>query len=158
MSDAINNVYDACDPLSKKGTFSHMSSSTRTEREPTVEEILSDPVELLGVVARRLDADWTTYYPFLLLVGSVVLGLVVTIDGGSGGPEALAPPPWAVTLVEALMPLVVLFVYPVGIVASYLVARLVFDSERTDVMLALAIVAGVATATKAASIMFGAIF
>lgn len=135
-----------------------MSTSTPAEGEWTVQEVLEDPWTLLEAVAHRLDADWTTFYPFVLLAGSVVLGLVISIEGGGEGPETVSAPAWAALLVEALMPLAVLLVYPMGLVAAYMVARLVFGSARIDAFLAFAIVAGVATATKAAAIMFGAIF
>lgn len=135
-----------------------MSTSRPTEGEWTVQEVIEDPWTLLETVAHRLDGDWTTFYPFVLTSGSVVLGLVISIEGGGEGPGAVTAPGWAALLVEALMPLAVLLVYPVGLVAAYMVARLVFGSARIDAFLAFAIVVGVATATKAAAIMFGAMF
>lgn len=135
-----------------------MSTSTPAEGEWTVEEILDDPWTLLDAVGQRLDADWTTFYPFVLLAGSVALGLAISIGEAGEGPETVTPPAWAALLVEAVMPLATLLVYPAGLVAAYMVARLVFGEKQIDAFLALAIVAGVATATKAASVMFGALF
>jgi hypothetical protein len=135
-----------------------MSTSTPAEGEWTVQEVVDDPWILLDVTGQRLDADWTTVYPFVLLSGSVVLGLAISIDGAGEGPETVAAPAWAALLVEAVMPLATLFLYPAGLVAAYMVARLVFGEKQIDAFLAFAIVAGVATATKAASVMFGAMF
>lgn len=135
-----------------------MSTSTPAEGEWTVEEVLEDPWTLLDVVGQRLDADWTTFYPFVLLVASVGLGAVLSIPEVGEGPGPVTAPAWAALLVEAVMPLATLLVYPAGLVAAYVVSRLVFGGKRIDAFLALAIVAGVATATKAASIMFGTLF
>lgn len=135
-----------------------MSTSTQAEEKWTIQRVVDDPRAVLDVIGHRLDADWTTFYPFLLLAGSVALGTMLSIDGGSEGPSTVVAPTWAALLVEAVMPLATLIVYPVGLIAAYMVARLVFGQSQIDGMLALAIVAGVATATKAASIMFGSLF
>lgn len=135
-----------------------MSTSTSTEGEWTIEEVLDDPWTLLDVIGQRLDADWTTFYPIVLLAGSVTLGLMLSIGKTGEGPETITAPAWAALLVEAVMPLATLLVYPAGLVAAYMVSRLVFGGKQIDALLALAIVAGVATATKAASVMFGAMF
>ena len=127
-----------------------MSTSTQTEEKRTIQDLVDDPKALLDVIGHQLDADWTTFYPYLLVAASV--------NGTGSGPSTVVAPAWATLLVEALMPLATLIVYPVGLIASYLVARLVFGETEVDAMLALAIVAGVATATKAASIMFGPLF
>ena len=135
-----------------------MSTSTQAEEEWTIQAVVDDPRTILDVIGHRLDADWTTFYPFLLLAGSVALGTMLSIDGGGEGPSTVVAPTWAALLVEAVMPLATLIVYPIGLIAAYMVARLVFGHAQIDGMLALAIVAGVATATKAASIMFGSLF
>ena len=123
-----------------------------------MEEVVEDPRTLLDVIGQRLDADWTTFYPFVLLAASVGLGVVISIPEAGEGSATVTAPTWAALLVEAVMPLATLLVYPVGLVAAYMVSRLVFGSRQIDAMLALAIVAGVAAATKAASVMFGALF
>lgn len=135
-----------------------MSTSSQAETEWSAQEVLEDPRAILDLIGQRLEADWTTFYPFVLLSGSVVLGMMLSIEGTGEGPSVVAAPRSAVLLVEAVMPLATLLVYPVGLVAAYLVSRLVFGESKIDGMLALAIVAGVATATKAASIMFEALF
>ena len=135
-----------------------MSTSTQADEELTVQEIVSDPWKLLGAIAGRLNTDWTVFYPLLLLAGSIGIGMVVTISGTGEGPTAVSTPTWANLLVNAVMPLALFLLYPIGIVAAYQVTRWVFGPAKIDALLAFAIVAGVATATKAASIIFGAVF
>ena len=135
-----------------------MSTSTEVEEKQTIQGVIDDPRAILDIIGHQLDADWTTFYPFLLLAGSVALGTMLSIDGTGEGPSTVVAPTWAALLVEAVMPLATLIVYPVGLIAAYMVSRLVFGESQIDGMLALAIVIGVATATKAASIMFGSLF
>lgn len=135
-----------------------MSASTQAENEVSTQELLTNPRALLNAASTVLEADWTVFYPLILLLGAMGLGIVVTISGTGDGPEVISVPSWAALLVQALMPLAVFLLYPIGIVATYLVARWVFGAGKMDVLLAFAILVGMATATKAAAIMLGAIF
>lgn len=135
-----------------------MSTSTQAETEVSVQEMLTDPRAYVGAAASVLNADWTLFYPIILLGGAIGLGIVVSISGTGSGPAVMSAPSWAALLIQAIMPLAVFLLYPIGIVATYLVTRWVFATESLDVLLAFAILVGVATATKAASVMFGAMF
>lgn len=135
-----------------------MSTSTQADEEVPTQGVDFDPWEVAGSLVERLEGDLTVLYPIALLAGSMGLGLLISIEGGGGGPQTVPTPGWATILIEAMMPLAVFMLYPIGLITSYVVARWAFSAARTDALLALAIVAGVATATKAASVMLGAIF